>query len=130
MHTIFALAAGLFLAAAPLSAHHGIPSVFDTAHPIILKGNVTKFSFTNPHCQILFDVKDSRGSVAHWIGEMKSPHRFIQAGWNKKRAEEALKPGTAVTVIIYPGKAGNPVGLVQKILNTKGEPVLAGIDPQ
>lgn len=128
MRALSALAAVFLLVSFSASAHHGIPSVFDTAHPITLKGTVTKFTFTNPHCQILFDVKDSKGVVVQWIGEMNSPHRFVQAGWNKKRAEEALNPGTPVTIVISPGKAGNPVGLVQKVLNSKGEPIITGIN--
>ena len=37
---------------------------------------------------------------------------------------EALAPGTEVTLTIAPSRAGGTVGLVQKIVNGKGEEIL------
>jgi uncharacterized protein DUF6152 len=109
----------------PTFAHHGTAIAYDTQHPITLKGTVTEFRFANPHCQIYFDVMDDKGQVVNWAGELNSTYSLIQDGWTRKRSIEALKPGTAITVILLPGRSGNPVGLAQKIFNAKGEQILS-----
>ena len=128
-----ALTTGLFLLSIPLSAHHGNAIAYDAAHPITLKGVATEFRFANPHAQIYFDVMDGKGHVVNWAGELNSPYSLIQDGWTRKRSEEALRAGTRITVVLLPGKSGKPVGLVQKILNDKGEQLLSdtntGLDP-
>jgi hypothetical protein len=117
----------------PVSAHHGTAIAYDVQHPVTLKGTVTEFRFANPHCQIYFDVTDEKGHVVNWAGELNSTYSLIQDGWTRKRSIEALKPGTAITVILFPGRSGNPVGLAQKIFNTKGEQILSdtntGLEP-
>jgi Family of unknown function (DUF6152) len=116
-----------------LSAHHGTAIAYDIQHPITLKGTVTEFRFANPHCQIYFDVTDDKGQVVNWAGELNSTYSLIQDGWTRKRSVEALKPGTSITVIVLPGRSGNPVGLAQKIFNAKGEQILSetntGLEP-
>src|SRR5215813_4953918 len=93
----------------PVSAHHGTAIAYDIQHPVTLKGTVTEFRFANPHCQIYFDVTDDKGQVVNWAGELNSTYSLIQDGWTRKRSIEALKPGTAITVILLPGRSGNPV---------------------
>src|SRR5438105_1747046 len=117
----------------PMSAHHGTATAYDTLHPLTLKGTVTEFRFANPQCQIYFDVTDDKGHVVNWAGELNSTYSLIQDGWTRKRSIEALKPGTAITVILLPARSGNAVGLAQKIFNTKGEQILSdtntGLEP-
>jgi hypothetical protein len=129
---VAALAFGLGTAI-PVCAHHGTAIAYDIQHPVTLKGTVTEFRFANPHCQIYFDVTDDKGQVMNWAGELNSTYSLIQDGWTRKRSVEALKPGTVITVILLPGRSGNPVGLAQKIFNAKGEQILSetntGLEP-
>ena len=133
LRTLIAIA-GLLILSIAAFAHHGAAAEYDLAHPITLKGVVTEFRYVNPHSQIYFDVTDKSGNVVNWAGELNSPYSLTQDGWTKKRSMEALKAGTPITVIVCPGKSGNPVGLAQKILNAKGEQLLSttntGLDPE
>ncbi len=134
-HSLLLIAVVIFSLAisVPVSAHHGTAIAYDIQHPITLKGVVTEFRFANPHCQIYFDVTDDKGQVVNWAGELNSTYSLIQDGWTRKRSVEALKAGTAITVILLPGRSGKPVGLAQKIFNAKGEQILSetntGLDP-
>jgi hypothetical protein len=56
----FSFAACLLLIAIPISAHHGT-SGYDMEKVITLNGTVTSFNWSNPHCLIHIDVKDSEG---------------------------------------------------------------------
>ena len=107
-------------------AHHGTNISYDHAHPITVKATVTEFRFANPHAQIYFDVKDDKGNVIHWNGELTNPSNLVHAGWTKKRSEKELPPGTPLTITMAPSKAGTAVGVVLKIINEKGEQVLLG----
>ena len=125
MRRVVTAGAAVLLVAIGASAHHGAAAEYDLLHPVTLKGVVTEFRYVNPHSQIYFDVTDSNGTVVNWGGELNSPYSLTQDGWTKKRAMEALKAGTPISVIICPGKSGNPVGLAQKIFNAKGEQLLS-----
>ena len=110
---------------APLSAHHGTGVSYDASKPTTLKGTVTEFRYANPHPQLFFDVTDDKGTVAHWSGEFyPNPAQLVQLGWGRKRSEAALAPGTPVTVVVAPARAGGPVGAILKLLNDKGEPIV------
>jgi uncharacterized protein DUF6152 len=126
--TYFLFSAGLLLLCTMLFAHHGTGVSYDNAKAFVAKATVTEFRYANPHPQLYFDVKDEEGNVEHWSGELApNPAQLIQAGWGKKRSEAALTPGTEVMVTIAPARAGGPVGLIQKIVNSKGEQVLGAI---
>lgn len=117
---------GLLVLSVPAFAHHGTNISYDHQHPITVKAVVTEFRFANPHAQIYFDVKDERGNVVHWSGELTNPSNLMHAGWTKKRSEKELPPGTPLTITMAPAKAGTNTGVVLKIINEKGEQVLLG----
>ena len=136
MHNKFVIALFLLLGLAlsvPMFAHHGTNISYDHSKTVVFKAILTEFRYANPHAQIYFDVMDGKGHVVNWAGELNSPYSLIQDGWTRKRSEEALRAGTPITVVLLPGKSGKPVGLVQKILNGKGEQLLSetntGLDP-
>lgn len=52
-------------------AHHGT-AAYDTNNALTLKGTVIEFRFINSHCQIYFDVKNDKGEVEHWQGELSN----------------------------------------------------------
>lgn len=96
-----------------LFAHHGTNISYDHANPVTLTGTVTEFVWQNPHTQVYFDVKDAKGGVVHWAGEMNSPGVLTrQEGWTKR----TLKAGDEVTITLFPSKAGTPVGVVNKVV--------------
>jgi len=89
------------------------------------KATVTEFRYLNPHAQIYFDVTDSKGTVAHWSGELlPNPAQLIATGWTRRRSMDALKAGTPITITVAPARAGGNVVLVMRILNEKGEELL------
>ena len=119
----------LLSASIPILAHHGTNISYDHQHPITFKATVTEFRFAHPHAQIFFDVKDDKGNIVHWSGELTDPLNLARSGWTKRRSEEALKAGTPLTITVFPSKAGTTVGVVSKIVNEKGEQILLGREP-
>jgi hypothetical protein len=120
----FALIAG-FLNCASLFAHHGNSS-YDDRHPIALKATVTSFLWSNPHCQLYFDVKDDKGNLVHWVTETLGPPRLTRAGWSK----DSIKPGDRVTVILLPAKNGAPVGHFHEVVFPDGRKLDVGEECQ
>jgi hypothetical protein len=120
------LSVTVLMVSIPAFAHHGTNISYDHNRPITFKATVTEFRYTNPHCQVYFDVKDDKGDVEHWSGELTSPYNLTRAGWPMSRSLKELPPGTPVTITLFPSKAGTPVGVVSKVLNAKGEEILVG----
>ncbi|MGH7870084.1 MAG: DUF6152 family protein [Candidatus Dormibacteraceae bacterium] len=107
----------------PLLAHHGTSNYATTAQGIMLSGTVTEFVWANPHVYVLFDVKDDKGNVVHWAGEMNSPAVLKAAGWSRN----TLKAGDQINLTVRPNKAGTPVGLVSRTnLLVNGKPLQVG----
>lgn len=116
----------LVCACLPLAAHHGTGVSYDQSKTFMVKATVTEFRYANPHPQLYFDVKDEKGNVVHWSGEIApNAAQLQQEGWGKKRSEAALAAGTEVTLTIAPSRAGTPVGLINKIVGANGENILS-----
>lgn len=111
-----AAAIGFFIYSVPAGAHHG-NAAYDLDNPMVLKGTVTEFVWSNPHVQIYFDIKNSQGAVVHWASETVSPGMLSRRGWTKSK----LKPGDEVTVTLGPAKSGAPVGFALKIVLADGK---------
>jgi hypothetical protein len=105
------LIALLPIARVALFAHHGT-AVYDTSKLVTVKGTVTAWSWTNPHCLLEFDVKDDNGNVAHWVAETSNPTDMVNRGWSKR----TFKPGDEVTVSMIAAKNGRPLGRVQQVV--------------
>ena len=119
---------GFALGAALLLAHHGTGVSYDQSKAYTVKATVTEFRYANPHPQLYFDVKDDKGNVVHWSGEIApNPAQLVQVGWGRKRSEAALTPGTVVTLTMAPSFAGTPVAVVNKIVNEQGEVIMGTI---
>ncbi|HEX4810151.1 MAG TPA: DUF6152 family protein [Bryobacteraceae bacterium] len=103
-----------FLATAALAiGHHGL-AAFDQTTKINLKGTVTEFHFVNPHCVVEFEVKDAKGQVQKWQGEMTSPAHL--KGWTAT----SLEPGNVVTVTGYRAKSGATYLWILKLSSSNG----------
>src|ERR1700683_5203592 len=122
----FLLTAGLGVLCASAFAHHGTGVSYDQSKAYKVKATVTEFRYANPHPQLFFDVKDDKGNVVHWSGEIApNPAQLVQDGWGKKRSEAALAPGTEVTITMAPSRLGTPVALIDQIDGPTGELILA-----
>lgn len=100
-----------------VSAHHGRAGYAATSSTV--KGIVTAVEWKNPHVFINFDVKDTGGTVAHWVGELSSPSTMLAAGL----ARTTLKPGDEIVVKGKGGTAGTPVVLIDSITRD-GKPIV------
>jgi uncharacterized protein DUF6152 len=117
--------AALLAAASPALAHHGTLIAYDRTKAWTRDATVTGFHFANPHPQLFFDLKNADGTVEHWAAELlPNPAALIRNGWTRVRSEQALKPGTPVTVTIAPPRAGGMVGLLMKITDMNGTELL------
>ena len=112
----FTVAAGFLSASVPLFAHHGT-TVFDMSKPVAIKGSVTEWDWSNPHCLLQFDVKSENGQVAHWIAETQNPANMVYEGWGKA----SFKPGDEVMVTLYPAKNGKPFGRIDQVVLPSGK---------
>ncbi len=99
-----------------LPAHHG-NAAYDTDKKITVKGTVTQWIWSNPHCLLQFDVTDDSGHVVHWIAETENPSTMSRNGWTEK----SFKPGDQVTVTALPLKNRNPVGRIIEVVTASGE---------
>lgn len=102
-------------------AHHG-NAAYDYAATKTVKGIVTDWTWSNPHCLLKVDSKDDKGTMTHWVFETNSPVDLQHAGWTST----SVKPGDEVTVDIMPTKNGTPVGRIRKVVLADGTVLSAG----
>jgi len=110
----FALAVGLLAVSMPGFAHHG--QVEYESKAITLKGTVTKFEWTNPHCILGVAVKNEKDNVEEWYAEILPPNRMTRAGWT----QEIIKPGDEVTLVGRPGKQGAHIMWLEYVVLADG----------
>jgi hypothetical protein len=113
---VFAVAAGLLGATLPLFAHHG-NATLDTNRILTMKGTVTEWLWSNPHCLLQFDVKNESGQMAHWVAETQNPAEMVSLGWGKT----SFKAGDEVTVSLMPVKNGNQFGRITLVVLPDGK---------
>jgi hypothetical protein len=112
-------AAGLLLLSVPLIAHHGAAAL-DTGKEITLKGKVTEWIWSNPHCFLKFDAKDDTGTVRNWAVETQNPTTMTLRGWSRT----AFKFGDEVTATVEPVKNGEPVGRLLNVILPNGQKLI------
>jgi hypothetical protein len=106
-HRIFGLAAFAFctifsLLVGIVSAHHS-QAGYETDDKIrTLKGVVAEYKWRNPHVVVIWDVKDDKGNVVQWAGEMPSVTSVIAQGMSKN----SLKQGDEIVVTGLPSRTG------------------------
>jgi hypothetical protein len=108
----------------PLFAHHGY-AAYDTDRKVTLKGTVTRWIWSNPHCLLQLDVTDESGHVVHWTAETENPTAMSRVGWTDK----SLKPGDQITLTALPVKSGNPVGRIIDVVLANGEKLPGRVNP-
>ncbi len=110
------VAAILAIACSPIFAHHGT-AAYDTSNMVTVAATMTDFQFINPHVQLYFDVKNDKGEIEHWQGELTAPNKLARAGWTK----HTLNPGDHVTITGYTLKAGKHSIWIQKLIGPDGQ---------
>jgi hypothetical protein len=112
----FALLATFLAVCSPIFAHHG-SAAYDNSKLVALKNaTVTKVNWGNPHTLVLFDVKDDKGNVKHWVVEGGAASAVSTTGWTKS----AVQPGDVITVYLYQVKNGAPLGRTGKVVLADG----------
>jgi hypothetical protein len=112
-----------FLAAAvifavPVFGHHGT-AAYDTTKTVTVNGTIAEFEFINPHVMVFFEVKNEKGSVDKWQGELTSPNHLARYGWSK----QTLKPGDPVTFSGLRAKSGATTLWITKIIAADGHEI-------
>lgn len=110
LRIIFSLGLAVSILSSPLLAHHG-GAAYDTDKKITVKGSVTDWLWSNPHCILQVDANDDSGQVVHWVTETENPSSMIRSGWTK----DSLKVGDEISVILVPSKTGAHVGRIVEI---------------
>jgi hypothetical protein len=111
------LVAPFFLFANPADAHHGWAAFMSEPGSLInLTGVVKEFHFVNPHSVIEFDVKDDKGKVQTWEGELTSNTNLAPRGWTASTIEDKQQ----ITITGYPAKNGSHAIRVTRIVLANG----------
>jgi hypothetical protein len=121
MKTGFAMLAVLALAS-PAFAHHSF-AMYDHTRTITIKGEVTKFQWTNPHAYLEVDVKQKDGSVKHYSIEMTSINMMQRLGWRSNM----IKAGDQVKVTVSPLLNGESGGLMLDVTLPDGRKLEPGV---
>ncbi len=82
------------------SAHHSFSAEFDPKTPVLLKGEVTRVEWVNPHAWVHLKVIDEDGKEQHWMVEGGTPNTLFRNGVDRK----SLVPGTQIVVRGYQSK--------------------------
>ena len=113
------LAAVLVVAATSGLAHHG-SAEYDVTREVTLRGRVAEFRWTNPHVRIVVESSDGSGGVEMWDCEGPPLTWAAQRGWTAS----TLRPGEAVSIVMYPPKQTRRSGLVKRIERADGDVLL------
>ncbi|MDR2215891.1 MAG: hypothetical protein LBE59_08630 [Nevskiaceae bacterium] len=89
-----ALVFGGLLASGSLLAHHSNAAMYDADKRTVLKGQITKVQWTNPHSYLYLDVKGPNGEVVNWALEGFPPNTLLRTGWKTSM----IKVGDEISV--------------------------------
>jgi len=85
------IAAGIFVFARPLCAHHSFAAVYNIADSVVLKGTLSSFDWVNPHAFLTIAIRDDSGGVKLWRIE-GGPIRFLkETGWSSEMLQRIVK---------------------------------------
>lgn len=107
-------------------AHHSGSMFYDRDARLSITGQVTRFSFRNPHAIIELAVEDENGDMRRWTAETSSPSGLRRRGWS----QESLAIGETVTLDGIRARDGSLLMRVTRVLRADGSEVgvPAGID--
>ena len=97
---VLATSLGMFLAAAPVSAHHSFSATYDSERRVTLQGVVTRIDWVNPHAYLFVNDTDANGTVTNWALEFGNPFDLERDGWT----EDSLQVGDMVRIEGVPAR--------------------------
>ena len=104
-------------------AHHGWAAfTSDPASLVSLKGTVKEFHFVNPHSVIELAVKDGKGQIEIWEGELTSNTNLAPRGWTAISIEDRQE----ITMTGYPARNGAHAMRVTRIVLANGSELKIG----
>jgi hypothetical protein len=121
---IASIAAVTLLVPLRVAAHHGA-AAFDTGKRVVLKGTVTQWVYSNPHCLLSLEVTGADGQVVRWMVEGQAPNVIFPVGYRK----DSFKGGDQVTVTVEPVKNGRPLGRILQAVLADGTALGAASSP-
>lgn len=112
---LFALAV-----AGPGAAHHSTNLYFDVTKTIEVDGTVTALKLQNPHSQLRFEGKNSKGEYVEWIAETHNAAAMVRLGWK----QTTLMPGDKVKVSGNPSRtAGQSALYLMSVVTPNGKTI-------
>jgi len=106
----------LFIAVAPLSAHH---STAMYAGSKTVTGKVIKFEWTNPHAHVYIETKDEKGATVVWDCELMSLNHLRSYGWTAK----TVAVGDTVSATGAIAKSGDPAMIASRMKLADGREI-------
>jgi hypothetical protein len=95
--TMLCAVAALFVGVKPARAHHAFGAEFDSSRPVVIRGNIVKIEWVNPHTWIHVENVKADGTKEVWMFEGGSPNTLLRRGLTK----DTFPPGTAVVIDGY-----------------------------
>ncbi len=88
------------LVTAPIAWAHHSGSIFNPDSVVAVQGEVSRFSWTNPHVYIYVETTDPSGDVVEWEIETDATPILTRSGWSS----QSLEPGDQVVVRANPDR--------------------------
>ncbi|WP_306253171.1 DUF6152 family protein [Parvularcula sp. IMCC14364] len=95
-----AAAAAAFAALGAAYAHHAFSAEFDANAPVLLRGEITRVEWVNPHAWVHLAAEEEDGTTTAWMVEGGTPNTLLRNGLNRN----TLKIGTEIIVRGYQSK--------------------------
>jgi hypothetical protein len=96
--------------------------MFDHTRTVTLKGEVTRFQWTNPHALLELDVPGP-GGMKHFTLELTSINMMQRLGWRSSD----IKAGDKVKAVMAPLVNGEAGGLLLEITLPGGKKLEPGV---
>ncbi|MCI5045101.1 MAG: DUF6152 family protein [Aquisalinus sp.] len=81
-------------------AHHAFSAEFDANAPVLLRGEITRVEWVNPHAWVHLAAEEEDGTTTAWMVEGGTPNTLLRNGLNRN----TLKIGTEIIVRGYQSK--------------------------
>ena len=117
------VAAGLWVAAGAMWAHHNMSALFDFNNRVSLSGTLTKYDWRNPHIGLTVEVKGDQDSPEVWQVEGPPPSFFRTRDISKTDFENAS--GKMVKFEASRARDGSRSGLLRVMTLPDGKLVSA-----